>query len=1218
MRNLGFIVTIWLAAILPTQALALGLGEIEVKSFLNQPLEAEIQVISARPGEIDDLLVSLASREAFARAGLSRPRYLSDLRFTVKKNEEGDSAVIVVSTKDGVKEPFLNFLIEADWAKGRLLREFTILLDPPFYAEQPPPVETASQPSVEPLDEDSSVSEIAERAGVGETMMPEPEASSGGQEINQPIALSDDSPSTETEAPQPLVEPESLAEPVPLTDSSSYQYNPNTTQQSLDDEVLVAKGNTLWSIASRYQDGTHSMSQIMLAFQRTNPGAFKDGNINNMRAGAILRVPDAAELDAMGAQEAYAEVLTQNGLWDEYVARVTGVSPASTADQGEASGSSGSASASTGDESSGELSLLMPADGSGESTGTGDSTELGDLRNRLAMAEEELEASRVENRDLESRIAELQARLSKMEELQKMVEIEDDSLAQVQANEASKQVPADTSVQGTADTEPPAGETAAGESEASEKALIEELLAEEAAAQAEEQAGSTTGSDGMVNDEGMTNDEVAMADTSKQSGGDSMGGDQSTGDQMSGDQMTGDQGQAADNAQANQQTPPPAPVIVTESKVREPSIFDGILPPDVIDMIPSMPSFDLAVPGLGGMFSDPLTLGALGGVVVLLLAWLVYRRKKNTTESDSTITASRDEDLFVDEDAEELTPIQLADSEAPEDSIIDSGLDEDQSVPSSEQTMNSTAMDLGMGSAQDDFAQTAIISAAEMPEIEAPQATAPEEQDDVLNEVDVYLAYGLYDNAEELLTSNLAANPDRADYRSKLLDTYFATKNVASFVGEAEKLKSMGDAANRFWDRVQVMGYELAPDNPLFSDAKDSGMSAADLEISKPQEADFDLGASGGEDTSFSTTDFNLGEDDTGSQIDGEDVAATQVIRHVDDVTDFGDDLPDLGDEDDGDIAATQIVRQVGEMPELSDDDDTHLNRQSPGEDDLALDLPEDIGDELEFSMDEDSGSEAAEDLDMSMDFDIEDEATGEDSSDFTIGDESSGEDLSEFDLGDDLGLSIEGDDEAAEALGLDLGDETGGDEDFMEETAVISPDFDSEEFVTSDDTAVGDDDLDLGMDVTSAVDLNDTSFKMDDFDSPVDDTDDEDDISIVDFGGEDFEQPTALVDAIDDLDDSLSIDVDMEDDDEEIKTGTFSPGDFDEPTAVASVADDLDDIDDLMLPDDVDEVSTKLDLARAFIDMGDTEGARGSLEEVLAEGNEAQKEEAQALLDQI
>jgi len=158
-RNLGLIVALWLTAFLPINSFALGLGEIEVNSFLNQPLNAEIQVISARPGEIDDLLVSLASREAFSRAGLERPLHLSDLKFTVRKNESGDSAVIVVTTRDSIKEPFLNFLIEADWSKGRLLREFTVLLDPPFYADQPAAAETLGQSSLPAATDDATASD---------------------------------------------------------------------------------------------------------------------------------------------------------------------------------------------------------------------------------------------------------------------------------------------------------------------------------------------------------------------------------------------------------------------------------------------------------------------------------------------------------------------------------------------------------------------------------------------------------------------------------------------------------------------------------------------------------------------------------------------------------------------------------------------------------------------------------------------------------------------------------------------------------------------------------------------------------------------------------------------------------------------------------------------------------------------------------------------------
>ena len=125
---------------------------------------------------------------------------------------------------------------------------------------------------------------------------------------------------------------------------------------------------------------------------------------------------------------------------------------------------------------------------------------------------------------------------------------------------------------------------------------------------------------------------------------------------------------------------------------------------------------------------------------------------------------------------------------------------------------------------------------------------------------------------------------------------------------------------------------------------------------------------------------------------------------------------------------------------------------------------------------------------------------------------------------------------------------------------------------------------------------------------------DDDEDISIIDFGGEDFVEPTDVVESIDE---DMALDVDTEES-EDVKTGTIAPGDFEEPTAATESLGDIDDIGDLMLPDDVDEVSTTLDLARAFIDMGDTEGARGSLEEVMSEGNEEQKAEAKALLDQI
>ncbi len=1201
MRNLGLILALWSAVLLPTNSLALGLGEIEVKSFLNQPLNAEIEVISARPGEIDDLLVSLASRDAFTRAGLSRPRHLTDLRFAVRKDESGETAVVVVTTKDAVKEPFLNFLIEADWSKGRVLREFTILLDPPFYADQPAPAtETAAAVPEPTYSDEQSVSAIVEQAGVTTTTEPD-SAVAESEPIAEPIAMADESP-----------------QPEPASD----EYVSDATQNIIEGDVLVVKGDTLWSIASRFKDDAHSMAQVMLAFQRANPEAFTDGNINNMKEGAILRAPSALELDAMGQQEAYAEVLVQNGLWDEYVARVTGTEPAMATQTDDVMAGESDAA-----EQVGELSLVMPAEGDSESTGISDSADVDELRTKLALAEEELDAARIENAELESRIAELQARLSKVEELQKMVEIEDDSLAQLEAQQAAEdemageELVADESVDMASESEPVVPEEAVSEAiQADEEALLEELLAEEAAAQAEEQAAIDGGS--AATDTGA--EEVAALDEALVE--DEMVSDEMADDTMADDEMLDDE-LAADETAVTEESettaPAPPPVVITEP-AREPSMLDGILPPEIVDMLPSLG-------GLGAMLGNPIVLAALGGVVVLLLVLMLLKRRRAAADEDDTVvTPVNEDDMFAGEEEEELTPIHLADGSGPDETDI--------KVPADEDMM--PAQQPAEEVAEDDFDQAAVAAEVETPEPEAPAPAAPSEQDDVLNEVDVYLAYGLYDNAEELLSSNLVENPDRADYRAKLLDTYFATKKADAFVDEAEKLKSMGDAASPYWDRVQIMGYELAPDNALFSDAKDSGLSAADLEFTKPQEADFDLGAGDEDDTNFSTTDFNLGEEDTGG-----DFTDTQNMGEA------------------GEIAETQQIPQLEGLPDLDEDDETNIGAEALGDSsETELELPDEIGDELEFSMEEDEPTPAAEatsvldlpdDLDLGgeedqdLDLDAADVDMDEIAAEFDAADDETGSgDESEMDLGAEFEAALEDADDLDldDAEMIPFGDddeeptsvEATTDEDAVElsppeetteyeATSVITPNYEDTEVVpaAAEEALSLDDDaseIDLGMDDTSmmAEDSEQTgelNLDTGELQLPGDDDDDDEDISIIDFGGDDFVEPTDVVESIDD--EAVAMDVDA-DDGEEVKTGTFAPGDFEEPTAATESIADIDDIGDLMLPDDVDEVSTKLDLARAFIDMGDTEGARGSLEEVIAEGNEEQKTEAKALLDQI
>src|SRR5450755_4335466 len=123
----------------PSMSSALGLGEIHLNSALNEPMNADIDLIAAGPDELSALRATLANREAFTRYGIDRPPFLSTLTFKVGKGKDGRDALLVHST-DAIPEPFVTFLVEVNWARGRLMREYTVLLDPPVYT----PGETAS------------------------------------------------------------------------------------------------------------------------------------------------------------------------------------------------------------------------------------------------------------------------------------------------------------------------------------------------------------------------------------------------------------------------------------------------------------------------------------------------------------------------------------------------------------------------------------------------------------------------------------------------------------------------------------------------------------------------------------------------------------------------------------------------------------------------------------------------------------------------------------------------------------------------------------------------------------------------------------------------------------------------------------------------------------------------------------------------------------------
>ncbi len=1169
MRKSGIILSLWTALLcFPLSSFALGLGEIEVSSYLNQPLKADIEVVAARPGEIDDLLVSLASRDAFRKAGLERSSDLSKLRFKIEKSEDGQSAKILITTKSAIKEPFLNFLVEADWAKGRLLREYTVLLDPPYFAQQAQ--QAAPSLSNEPVAQSQ----------------PAPSAQPESQQMDS-MAVE-----AETEAqPQPIALTEQTAQPMAEQEPAS-DYTPQSTYTETapveENEIVVTRGDTLWGIASRLKDDDHSMAQVMLAIQAANPDAFGRDNINNLKVGAVIRTPNSAMFDDLSKQQAYAQVLEQNGLWDDYVARKTGTATAGSpmADT--------TASSEPTETESGQLSLLAPGseDSTTASMTSDDSADANQLRKQLALAEEELEASRLENQDLQSRVSDLENQLKKVEELQKIVQITDNGLAQLQqqAGEQETTEVAETVTEESSDII---------EEQPSDVMIdaAEKIAAEEAAQPLDttEQSG-----DMMVEDTAQEDVTDSMAPST-----DTMSAEAETvlptlpeQDMQQADGMMADE----ESATQTESVPAPAPVIVTEAQ-------DGIL-----DTIPPVDS----------LLGDPIVLGGIA-VIVLLLLGLVFVRRRKPSEADQGIIVEEPEESLIDEDA---TPIHVPTSDEVEGT---------QATAEDEGVVETASMLIEPEEDEDEFARTAVISEVEAPQTEESAAIEPD-QDDVLNEVDVYLAYGLYDNAEDLLKENLENTPDRADYRAKLLDTFFATRNKDQFIKEAQALKSLGGAADRYWNRVQIMGYELAPENDLFAGAQDSDISVADLEFAKPETADFDIGADD-EITDYSNTDFDLSVDTQNF----ESVDPTVVKPKVDEVveTQVMDSVLD-------DFSETKVDNEL-DLPELEAEDE---------------ELPDEIGDfDLDLGDDESPASEA-EDLDL-LSEEIEDIEEDDDALSFDLPDDldlstgvedmAADDDLIAMDdtvetpdLGkppemtdDDIVLELDSEDEVElEEVEVELdedseeaaaqGEFNSTDEINLADIVLDEPEDTSQTVVMdTGDLKTVDEESDLELDVNEEVGVNlDTEetqatdsaldFDMSDIDSAelqtgafspseVEDFTPEDDDDVTEFRPADmtgeFEVP-----AESDVHEEVDPDAGIE------KTGTFAPGDFSDE----ELEDDMGDIEDLMLPDDVDEVGTKLDLAKAFIDMGDAEGARSSLEEVLSEGTQEQKAEATGLLAQI
>ncbi|UVL28050.1 FimV/HubP family polar landmark protein [Pseudomonas donghuensis] len=328
---------------------ALGLGELTLKSAQNQPLDAEIELLDVRDLTAAEVAPSLAPPEEFAKAGVERQAFLNDLTFTTVINPNGKSVLRVTSSQP-LPAPMVKFLVQVMWPSGRLLRDYSVLVDPAKFntpAGQPAP------------------------AGVA-----------------------------------------------PAVTAANY---------------TTVRRDTLWEIASKARQGG-SVQQTMLAIQALNPDAFINGNINLLKTGQVLRLPDQQQITSIPQAQAVTEVAEQYAAWRE------GRRLGPRARQLDATRRSGTEAAPARIANQDNLKLVAP--GSKAAAGSKG------LSDKLAMAQESLDTSRRDNEELKGRMADLQSQLDK---LQRLIALKNDQLAKLEAQGA-----ADAAAPEAAATQPPA------------------------------------------------------------------------------------------------------------------------------------------------------------------------------------------------------------------------------------------------------------------------------------------------------------------------------------------------------------------------------------------------------------------------------------------------------------------------------------------------------------------------------------------------------------------------------------------------------------------------------------------------------------------------------------------------------------------------------------------------------------------------------------------
>ncbi len=377
----------------PLAAAAAGLGKIVVFSALGQPLRAEIEVTATRE-ELSGMRAQLAAPETFKQSGIDYATTLLGVRFALDKRPDGQS-VIRLTSDSPVNDPFIDLLLELNWPAGRLVREYTFLLDPPGMTVKGPAPVTAA------------------------TLQAPVVAAQPGAATRAPSAIDDEVRSkavASVRSPQaaPRTAPKAAEAPAVARDTG--------------DTREVKRGDTLSKIASETKPEGVSLEQMLVGLLRANQEAFDGGNMNRLKAGKILSLPDKSAIEAISPGEAKKVVLAQSSDWNAYRSKLASVAAQAPVKEGAAKQqAAGKITAKVEDKAT---PAVEPKDQLKVSK-----TETGAAAAAVKRSEEDLVAKEKALKEASEREAALKENVAKLE---KLVALKNQDLAELQKQAAAK------------------------------------------------------------------------------------------------------------------------------------------------------------------------------------------------------------------------------------------------------------------------------------------------------------------------------------------------------------------------------------------------------------------------------------------------------------------------------------------------------------------------------------------------------------------------------------------------------------------------------------------------------------------------------------------------------------------------------------------------------------------------------------------------------------